>query len=196
MPAGTSIASCLSSGRLNHTGCGLSPAIIPQVLPLDNGPRGCKAPPRETITFSFGPNTDATAPIYAFVTGFDAAGNPQFVAGQANVIDVIPGDAGYSAFWHVTLVVVPSGYTANSITSAEQVQSSGYEMKQTDIVVNCPVVRTDAVAAAPAGGAPALMPDTGGETSPVPVLVWGIGIAAVVLLAAGATLVLVTRRSR
>jgi hypothetical protein len=158
---------------------------------------------QEVFYFDFGPNTDATATIYAFVTGFDGAGNPQFVSGQANVIDVIPGDAGYSAFWHVTLVTVPEGYVANSIQSADEVMASGYEMTQTDIVVNCPVLRTDEAAAVGADQPPAVMPDTGGEvapaaqaTGPVPGLIWGIGIAALVLLGTGVTVVLVTRRGR
>jgi len=95
--------------------------------------------------FDFGPNTVATAPIYAFVTGFDDAGNPQFVEGQNNVVGVVPGDEGYSAFWYVNLVVVPDGYVANTITAAGEVMASGYEMVQPGLLVNCPVLRTDAM---------------------------------------------------
>ena len=80
--------------------------------------------------------------IYAFITGFDADGNPQFAAGQHNVIDTIPGDAGYSAFWDVNLVKVPAGYQANSITSVAGVTQSGFEVVHAGKVVNCPVVRT------------------------------------------------------
>jgi len=111
--------------------------------------------------FDFGQNTVATAPIYAFVTGFDEAGNPQFVEGQNNVVDVIPDDEGYSAFWYVNLVVVPDGYVANTLTSAEAVQAAGYEMAQPGLLVNCPILRTDP-AAVPAPAAPTELPVSGG----------------------------------
>jgi hypothetical protein len=119
---------------------------------------------QEIHYFDFGPNTDRTAPIYAFITGMDAAGNPQFVEGQHNIIDVIPGDAGYSAFWDLHLVQVPAGYKANSITSMAQVTASGYTIAHPGIVVNCPVIRTTATAAMSAGDSVPGMPTTGGPT--------------------------------
>ena len=88
----------------------------------------------------FGPNPPVAVPIWAFITGMDADGMPQFVEGQMNIIDLVPEDAGYSAFWLVNLVTVPDDYGANSIRSADAVVSSGYEVTLTDIVVNCPVV--------------------------------------------------------
>ena len=87
----------------------------------------------------FGMNPPTTAPIYAFITGLDADGNPVFVEGQHNVIGVVPGDAGYSAFWEVNLVIVPADYVAGSIKDVTSVFSSGYEMVQPGLVVNCPV---------------------------------------------------------
>jgi hypothetical protein len=87
----------------------------------------------------FGANPPVAIPIFAFITGMDADGNPMFVDGQNNIIDSVPDDAGYSAFWRVNLVVVPDDYEANSITSADGVRSSGMDTMQTDIVVNCPV---------------------------------------------------------
>jgi hypothetical protein len=87
----------------------------------------------------FGANPPVAIPIFAFITGMDADGNPMFVDGQNNIIDSVPDDAGYSAFWRVNLVVVPDDYEANSITSADAVRSSGMDTMQTDIVVNCPV---------------------------------------------------------
>ncbi len=129
-----------------------------------------------------------SAPIYAFITGLDDEGNPQFVEGQHNVIGVIPGDAGYSDFWWVNLVVVPEGYEANSITSVEEVMASGYEMRQPGLLVNCPVLRTDEATAAGAVDegqaaaqeetAPESLPTTGGSDIRVPLLVIA-GIAAV-----------------
>lgn len=87
----------------------------------------------------FGGNPPVALPIWAFITGMDADGNPQFVEGQNNIIDSVPGDAAYSAFWRVNLVTVPDGYEANSMTAADAVRASDMEITQTDIVVNCPV---------------------------------------------------------
>lgn len=87
----------------------------------------------------FGPNPPVAIPIWAFITGMDADGNAQFVEGQMNIIDAVPDDAGYSAFWRVNLVTVPEDYEANSVTSADGVRSAGYDVTQTDMVVNCPV---------------------------------------------------------
>ncbi len=88
----------------------------------------------------FGANPPAGIPIWAFITGLDDDGNPQFVDGQHNVIDAIPSDPGYSAFWIVNLVVVDEGYEANSIKSAGAVAESGYEVLTPGLMVNCPVV--------------------------------------------------------
>jgi hypothetical protein len=51
-------------------------------------------------------NSVGVAPIYALVTAVTDAG-PQFVDGQHNIIDVVPGDAGYSgrstSSWSATI---------------------------------------------------------------------------------------------
>jgi hypothetical protein len=131
---------------------------------------------REVHYFDFGPSTDRTAAIYAFITGMDAQGQPQFVPGQHNIIPVIPGDAGYSPFWNVFLVQVPAGYQANTLTSVAEVMNSGYPILHPGIVVNCPVIRTDAV-----GGTPG-MPRTGNADLPV----WAaLLVAGGLLLGAG-----------
>ena len=62
-----------------------------------------------------------------------------FVEGENNVINVVPGDPRYSAFWSVNLVTVPEGYEANSITALAGVIDSGYEVVQPGLVVNWPV---------------------------------------------------------
>jgi hypothetical protein len=87
----------------------------------------------------FGANSPFAIPIWAFITGMDASGNPQFVEGQDNIIDSIPDDAGYSAFWRVNLVTVGEDYEANTYKSADAVRAAGMDIAQTDIVVNCPV---------------------------------------------------------
>jgi hypothetical protein len=76
------------------------------------------------------------APIYVLVR--DGESSP--VEGQLNIIDVIPGDAGYNDFWDVHFVTVPADYVANTITSFEQIMSGGYTITEMDILVNCPVV--------------------------------------------------------
>jgi len=98
---------------------------------------------QEVHYFEFGQNTINTAPIYAFITGFDDNGDPVFVEGQHNVVDVIPGDGGYSTFWNVNLVQVPQGYEADSITSVEQILEGGYDITQAGLLVNCPILRTE-----------------------------------------------------
>ncbi len=76
------------------------------------------------------------APIYVlFEEGSDAP-----VSGQINIVNVIPGDPGYSDFWRVNKVTVPEGYTANTVTSYSELIDKGYQIQQTDIIVNCPVV--------------------------------------------------------
>jgi hypothetical protein len=95
---------------------------------------------QEVFYPDFGANPPVAIPIWAFVTGMDAQGNPRFVQGQQNIIDSIPGDPGYSAFWRVNMVSVPESYAANSIKAADAVRTSGHPVTQTDIVVNCPVV--------------------------------------------------------
>ncbi|MCB9078102.1 MAG: hypothetical protein H6631_10955 [Anaerolineaceae bacterium] len=98
---------------------------------------------QEVYYFDFGPNPTTPAPIYVLVTGFDADGNPQAVSGQSNIVDVIPGDEGYSAFWSVNFVTVPADYQANTITNAADILAGGYDIKPAGLAVNCPVIRTD-----------------------------------------------------
>jgi hypothetical protein len=92
----------------------------------------------------FGANPAAAIPIWAFITGMDTHGNPIFVEGQNNIIDALSGDAGYSAFWFVNLVIVDEGYEATSIRSAADVASSGFEILQPGLVGNCLGVGRDA----------------------------------------------------
>ncbi|MCB0697722.1 MAG: hypothetical protein KDC07_10180, partial [Chitinophagaceae bacterium] len=76
------------------------------------------------------------APIYVLFK--DGASDP--VSGQLNIIDVIPGDAGYNDFWKVIKVTVPADYVANTVTSFAEITDKGYAMTPTDMLVNCPVV--------------------------------------------------------
>ena len=112
---------------------------------------------RQTFYYDFGSNSainsDASkiipAPIFAFATGMDANGNPQLVAGQHNVIDVLPGAPGYSDLWQVNLVMVPAGYAANTIKSVDDINTSGYQVVSTKMLVDCPVVSPNSKLAEP-----------------------------------------------
>jgi hypothetical protein len=65
------------------------------------------------------------APIYAMIRGITADGSPELVDGQGNIIDVKPGDAGYSDLWQVTAVMVPPDYRMNALKSRQDVMGSG-----------------------------------------------------------------------
>jgi hypothetical protein len=148
----------------------------------------------------FGENLNVAIPIWVFVTGFDADGNPQMVEGQRNIIDAVPGDAGYSAFWRVNFVTVPASYEANTIRSAEGVRASGYPVTQADVVVNCPVTEVAGATSAPsAGGGTAMQPPNTGfgdtESGRDLTLLAGLAAGAALLLgAAGVTGAAVIRR--
>lgn len=113
-------------------------------LPAANAPVDFDSGP--FITQGFGPQGEiikyynfdvqpkVPAPIYVLMK----AGKP--VDGQLNIVDVVPGDAGYNDFWQVIAVTVPETYVANTITSAAAVVSSGFSKTATDMLVNCPIV--------------------------------------------------------
>ena len=87
------------------------------------------------------------APIYVlFREGEDAP-----VADQLNIVDVVPGDEGYNDFWQVTKVTVPGDYTANTATSLADIESAGYDVQPTPMLVNCPVVPEGSTASMRAG---------------------------------------------
>jgi hypothetical protein len=99
----------------------------------------------EVFYFDFGANTGAEgfvlniAPIFVFL---DPGG--EAVMGQMNVIDVVPGDAGYSDLWHVHFVMVSMDYMANSLTSVDAimdaVEKGSASIINADIYVNCPII--------------------------------------------------------
>ena len=86
--------------------------------------------------YNFDRQPFAPAPIYVLYR----EGESQPVSGQANIVDAIPGDAGYSDFWRVVRVTVPRGYVANTIRSRTEIVASGYAIEETDAIVNCPIV--------------------------------------------------------
>jgi hypothetical protein len=91
-----------------------------------------------------------TAPIYVFF--HDGASEP--IANQLNIVDVIPGSAGYNDFWHVVKVTVPNNYVANTVTSYAEIMTKNYSVEHTNTIVNCPVVPEGSTASKRFGDAP------------------------------------------
>jgi hypothetical protein len=86
--------------------------------------------------YNFDIQSTTPAPIYVFFkTG---ASSP--LAGQNNIIGVLPGEVGYNDFWNVVKVNVPNNYVPNSITSEAEILASNYDITETNMIVNCPVV--------------------------------------------------------
>lgn len=91
--------------------------------------------------YNFDVQATVPAPIYLF---FNEDGS--MVEDQLNIVGVIPGDTGYNDFWQVYQVTVPSGFTANTVTSETELLASGYTVTKTSTIVNCPVVPDGSVA--------------------------------------------------
>jgi hypothetical protein len=98
--------------------------------------------------YNFDVQPTQPAPIYAFFH----AGETAPIAGQLNVVDVIPGEPGYNDFWQVMKVTVPADYVANSATSLAEIQAAHYPVESTDSLVNCPVVPEGSTAKLRLGG--------------------------------------------
>ncbi len=86
--------------------------------------------------YNFDAQPTEPAPIYVLFKD----GESMPVSGQLNIINVIPGDTSYNDFWEVQKVTVPSNYVANTVTSYQAIVDSGYQIEETSILVNCPVV--------------------------------------------------------
>jgi hypothetical protein len=75
------------------------------------------------------------APIWAFTNG---------AAGQRNVIDVAPGDRGYTPLWRVNMVTWADGETPRLLRSAAAIRRAAaareLTIRRTSTVVNCPVI--------------------------------------------------------
>lgn len=106
-------------------------------IDFDQGPfitTGLSPAGQVTRYYNFDVQPTQPAPIYVLVHD----GQP--VADQLNIVDAVPGDAGYNDFWQVVTVTVPADYVANSITSATELAAAGFPMTTTETLVNCPVV--------------------------------------------------------
>jgi hypothetical protein len=73
-------------------------------------------------------------PVYAVELGDDrkAKGEPEMVPGQYNIYDSVPGEEAYSPIWQFYYVVVPRDYQPNTLRSAQDCESSGYRIQQSN----------------------------------------------------------------
>ena len=101
------------------------------------GPNGEKS-----IYYNFDVLSTTPAPIYVLFQ----EGQMTPVSGQLNIINVVPGDAGYNDFWLVQKVTVPADYVANTVTSYAEIIQKGYPVTSTTTIVNCPVVPKGSIA--------------------------------------------------
>ncbi|MEJ2052374.1 MAG: T9SS type A sorting domain-containing protein [Calditrichaceae bacterium] len=108
-------------------------------IDFDQGPFITKGlgPEGELVSYyNFDVQPTEPAPIYVLFREGEMAP----VEGQLNIVNVIPGDAGYNDFWEVQKVTVPADYEANTVTSYSQIADSGYSIEETTTIVNCPIV--------------------------------------------------------
>jgi hypothetical protein len=78
---------------------------------------------------------NAVAPLWSVTNGVDD---------QYNVIDVVPGQSGYTPLWDVMLVTWKNGVTPRKLTSAAAVRQAlragQVTTKSAHTVVNCPLI--------------------------------------------------------
>lgn len=87
--------------------------------------------------YDFGPTDPRPDELYAFVTGFNADGTPQLVAGQHFIFSSPRPDKPYSDFLRVRWVQVDAKYQADSIQTIDQIDPA--KLKSSDIIVNYPL---------------------------------------------------------
>jgi len=145
-PLDPKTAQIVQVDRFKDTAGHLQRRSANSALPAANAPVDFDQAP--FITQGYGPKGEivqyynfdiqpvAPAPIFVFF--YEGASSA--VEGQLNIIDSLPGDAGYNDFWQVNKVTVPANYQANTLTSAAAVIASGYKIEVTSMLVNCPVV--------------------------------------------------------
>jgi len=148
----------VSVDRFSSTAGNLMVRDASNGLPAANAPVNFDQAP--FITKGFGPtgqvveyyNFDVQpvdpAPIYVLFR----AGESTPVSGQLNIIDVLPGEAGYNDLWQMVKVTVPSNYIANQVASFNEINDAGYALEPTTNLVNCPVVPEGSTASKRVGG--------------------------------------------
>jgi len=118
--------------------------------------------------FDFGPSVSYSIPIYVFPN----------VSGQYNIIDQVPGDPGYSAFWNAVVYTASNGYVANTYQSQAEVDAAKLAYSNGPQAINCPVYKVDPPSTVnpSTSGTPANTHSTGGS------LQLTVGILTMVLM--------------
>lgn len=80
------------------------------------------------------------------------AGTHDPIAGQPDVVDVIPGDPGYSDFWRLAYVDAPADFAPGSITRADQLRGLATTLDAR--ALDCPIVPRGTTSHAAHGVAP------------------------------------------
>ena len=114
------------------------PIVPPDSSLADNAPPLLKGwvNGQPVAYFDFGVTSSRPGRVYALVTAFDTDGSPQLVPGQHFVFDSSRTSGGYSDFRVVHWVTVDSGYKADSIRAAEDIDPA--KVTPSTMVVNYP----------------------------------------------------------
>ena len=99
---------------------------------------------RDVQFFDFGQAYLSPVPMWRFVSGVDAAGDPIVLAGQNSIVDSIPvAAAAYPDLWQIHFVNVDTTYVLNSIKSAGALRSSNLTIGTPSTIRNLPIVIID-----------------------------------------------------
>jgi hypothetical protein len=98
--------------------------------------------------YNFDVQPTTPAKMYVFYVG------AQELTTQHRVVDVIPGQPGYSDFFRVVRVTVSASYVADELRDAAAILRSGFSLVETSQIVNRPVVPRGSRARERLGGAP------------------------------------------
>jgi hypothetical protein len=122
-----------------------------EAVDFDRGPfitRGLSPDGTPVRYYNFDVQSTTAAPIYVLFR----EGESQPVPGQLNIVNVIPGEEGYSDFWQIVKVTVPRDYVANTVTSLAEIREEGWRVQPTTKLVNCPIVPRGSTAKLRLGG--------------------------------------------
>lgn len=122
-------------------------------IDMDQGPfitHGLGPAGQQVWYYNFDVQPDVPAPFYVFL--FE--GTTTAVPNQLPVIDLLPGEPGYSDFRRIIRVYVPAGYVANTVTSLAGINNPAFRLEPTDVVINYPVVPEGSTADLGVGGGP------------------------------------------
>lgn len=98
---------------------------------------------REVQFFDFGRSGLTPVPLIAFIKGLDAAGVPDFLREQLNIVDTLPVAPPYADMWHIRFAKPDSTYVPNSLKSAAAVAATAIPVDPPGVVRNCPVAIVD-----------------------------------------------------